>query len=469
MVGISHIKKMIKNLPEIPGVYFFHDQNKRVIYIGKAADLKARISSHFSGNFFDRREENKIINTKDISFVECDSEIEALFLESEFIKRYKPRYNIEWMDEKNFLYVRARKDTIPEIRLVRRPIKEKNVIFFGPFTDSTSLRRALKILSRVLPIKYSTRGALRASFLWHDEIVYKIGKKLGLWRKINLFFGGKVRKIIKEFEKEMEKAAENKEFEKAILFRDRIKALKHIRESAIFRSEEKEKIRSDSALLEIKKKLKLKNLPHIIEADDISNIFGKEAVGSMVVFRDGLPFKDNYRRFKIKTVKGIDDYKMISEVLERRFKNKYQVPDLVLIDGGKGQLSVAHDVVGEINKNIDIVAIAKKREELFIYDGDVGKFNMIKLNKDSSALLLVERIRDEAHRFAIIYHRLLRGKKGKQSLLDDVSGIGEKTKKKLMRKFKTINNIKNAPIENLRRVVSKELAIKIKKRLKSNI
>lgn len=476
------IMEQIKKIPQKPGVYFFYDKNKKVIYIGKAANLKARVNSHFQVPFLDPRAENRAENTVKIKYIACSSEIEALFLESEFIKRYKPRYNVEWKDEKNFLYIKVKKSAIPEIKLVRRPLKESNVLYFGPYTDSKSLRRSLKVIARILPIKYSFRGALRTSFLWHDKIIQEISAKLGILKKIKYFFMGKVNIIIKDFEKEMKKAVLEKQFEKAALFRDRIKALHHIKETAIFRREEFLKIHSDIALLEIKKELRLQNIPYRIEAFDISNIFGREAVGSLVNFKNGIPSKDKYRRFKIRTVKGIDDYKMLEEVLKRRFtpqevshrpkrpspfaKSGFLTgPDLILIDGGRGQLSTALKVIEKLRLDIDVMALAKKREEIFIFDKDSAKFKMIRLKEDSPALLLIERIRDEAHRFAIIYHRLLRNKKGRLSELDNIVGVGEKTKEKLMKEFKSIGNIKKAPTDVLERIISKKLALRIKEEL----
>ena len=312
------LKEQIKKIPQKPGVYFFLDKNRRVIYIGKAANLRTRVSSHFKTPVLDARAEQKIKNTARINFVKCESEIEALFLESEFIKRYKPKYNVEWKDEKNFLYVKVKKDEIPELRLKRRPLKEPNAIYYGPYTDSKALRRALKVLSRIFPIKYSEKGALRPGLRLYEEIV-KDTLEFGIMKKLKLFFKGRVGKLLGEFEKEMKKASQSLKFEKAVLYRDRLRALSHIKEIAIFRKEERENMMSDSALLELKNRLGLKNFPHLIEAYDISNIFGREAVGSMVVFKDGIPDKDNYRRFKIRTVKGIDDYEMIQEVLKRRF------------------------------------------------------------------------------------------------------------------------------------------------------
>jgi len=314
-----------------------------------------------------------------------------------------------------------------------------------------------------LPVKYSDRGALKTAFFWHEEILREMAQSSNILGRVKLFFAGKVKNLIKEFEKDMKNASMNKQFEKAALFRDRIRALEHIREIAIFRKEESEQLRFDVALSQLKKMLQLKNIPCFIEAYDISNIFGKEAVGSLVAFRNGLPDKNNYKRFKIKTVKGIDDYQMIQEVLKRRFQKKDKLPDLILIDGGKGQLNAALKVLEDLPGKIDVISIAKRNEEIFVKVKN--NFQKIVLEKDSPELLLIERIRDEAHRFAIIYHRLLRAKKGRASELDNISGIGEKTKKKLMKKFKTIENIKKTSVEGLIKIVGPKLAKMIKKEL----
>ncbi|PIY85095.1 hypothetical protein COY76_03980 [bacterium CG_4_10_14_0_8_um_filter_33_57] len=458
------VKQQIINLPHKPGVYFFYDQGRHVIYIGKAADLKERINSHFR-NPLSARDFNKVKNTEKITSIECQSEIEALFLEPEFIKRYQPKYNVEWKDNKNFLYVEIKKDNIPEIKLVRKPYKKPSMVFYGPYVDSKAIRRALRLLTRIFPIKYSERGAFRPGIRWHQEIIEKMFPKANFYRRIKLFFQGKVGKLIKEFQDEMNQSVKHQQFEKAALFRDRIKALVHVKETAIFRKEESESIKADQGLIELKKVLKLKNFPNLIEAYDISNIFGSEAVGSIVYFKGGVSDKSNYKRFRIRLVKGINDYGMMKEVLDRRFNNKKNIPDLVLIDGGKGHLGVVLKTVRNISDKIDVVSIAKREEELFIHDDGKGIFEKVILAKNNSALLLIQRIRDEAHRFAITYHRLLRAKKTRHSVLDDIGGVGRITKNKLIKEFKTIENIKKAPLNELRSIVGQKIAIKIKESL----
>lgn len=455
---VNLIKEQIKNISKSSGVYFFQDKNKNFIYIGKAANLKERVRSHFS-NLVSDKDLKKIKETRKITYIETSSEIEALFLESEFIKRYKPKYNVEWKDEKNFLYVRVTKEKIPNLKLVRIPNPEKNVIFYGPYTDSKALRRSLGILSRIFPVKYAGKGAFKRNFIWHEKIVTELFSNRSLLRNIKLFFNGKVGKLIADFKKEMNKAVLNQQFEKAAIFRDKINALSHIKEAAIFQREESEKIRADIALIDIKNTLKLNKIPYKIEAFDISNISGKEAVGSLVSFKEGIPDKKNYRRFRIKKVKGINDYDMMREVLGRRFlRNDF--PDLIIIDGGKGHLGLALKIFN--STKINIISISKKNEEIHFLDKSKVLYKSILLDKKSPALLLIRRIRDESHRFAITYHRLLRSKKITETNLRNILGIGKITEAKLLSKFKNIEHIKKTSTKELENLVGKKIAKKLK-------
>jgi len=487
------LENQTKNIPNSCGVYFFKDKKGKILYIGKARNLKNRVRSYFNRGLTDPRLAKMVQKVRKIDYTLCDSEIEALVLESELIRRHKPQYNIEWKDDKNFLYIMVTQEDIPRVAEVRPPLIEK-AYYFGPFTDAGAVRNTLKILRRIFPYRSCQRLPFKPC------LQYFIGRCLApcvgkvdikdYQRLIKDFIGvlsGKKEKVIARLEKEMQKAAQKHEFEKAAILRDRLFDLKKIRQAIIFdsRAGSNKRLKSDESLSGLVKILNLSKFPHRVEAYDISNIFGQEACGSMVVFTNGLPNKKEYRLFKIKRVKGIDDYQMMREVLERRFakfkiKNpKFKIlPDLIIIDGGKGQLSVALDVLRRLGleETIPAIGLAKREEEIILSKQTPGygsqstldhkeNFKIIKLPRTSKVLHLLQRIRDEAHRFAISYHKKLKEKRIKKSVLDEIPGIGPKTKNLLLQKFGSIEKIKKAKVEELAKIVGKKKSELIKKSL----
>jgi len=414
-----------------------------------------------------------------IDYTKTSSEAEALILESEMIKRYRPRYNIAWKDDKNFIYIKITEEDYPQVVLVRQ-IVEDRAKYLGPFVDVASVKGLLKYLRKIFMFRHCANMPDRVC------LQYSIGNCTGPCqnfinkreynkniKNIIKFFEGKTGELQKSFEKEMKKAASIENFEKAAVFRNRITWIKKVNSLNLI-SFQDTNLKNDQALRGLRDQLNLVSLPHRIECYDISNIFGKVAVGSMVVFEDGIPKKDDYRRFEIKAVQKIDDYQMIREVLARRFKRIIDIkdssfasiPDLIIIDGGKGHLSSALTIMEEIGIKSTIVALAKKREEIFkrsIRNG--ARFDRIILKPSSESLYLVQRIRDEAHRFAITYHRSKRGKEMSFSSLDIVPGVGPVTKKKLIKKFGSVELIRKASLESLGREVGEKLAKKIKENL----
>lgn len=422
--------KVIRKIPLDTGVYIFKDQKGQFLYIGKASCLKRRIQSYFRDSSLDSRLEAMIKQIDKIDYFLCRNEIEALILESKLIKKYKPKYNIEWKDDKNFLYIMITNEEFPRLAEARPPLKE-DAYYFGPFVDAEALRKSLRILRKIFPYRTCKKLPQKACLQYFIKNCSApcIGKISSSEYKKNIkeivkILSGRLPELIKILEKEMQKEAKKKNFEKAAQLRDRINNLKSLNQSIIFRSDSVKVENINNNLQELKNLFELKKAPRRIEAYDISNIAGESAAGSMVVFTNGLPDKKEYRRFMIKDVKGINDYKMIEEVLERRFKNfkinnsKFKnLPDLILVDGGKGQLSIALNVLKKFNLDRDIFAlgIAKKREEIIIVNRSTQnknlKYKIIKLPKNSKILHLIQRIRDEAHRFAINYHLKLREKK----------------------------------------------------------
>jgi len=389
-----------KKLPETPGVYLMKGARGKLLYVGKAGNLRRRVSSYFQ-KAHDGKTEKLVTEIKKIDFKKTDTVIEALILEAELIKTLAPPYNIREKDDKSFLYVEVTDEKWPRVMLVRgkeRDMKSTKKIYFGPFTSATSIRQALKVIRKIFP--YSTHkmseigSAKRPCFDYEIHLcpgtcVGKIDIKEYKQniRHIKMFFEGKKVQIIKSLKKDMKIASDNLEYEKAVRLRGRIFALEHIQDVAFIERDGfgEPSISSDKR----------------IEGYDISNISGTSAVGSMVVFTGGKIDKDEYRKFKIRTIKQPDDTGMLREMLERRFKrDDWPMPDLLLIDGGKGQVNVAKDVLDGYGLKIPVVGIAKGKKR------DKNEFIGIVPRGLKKEILIA--VRDEAHRFAISYHKSLR-------------------------------------------------------------
>jgi excinuclease ABC subunit C len=394
-----------KTLPDSPGVYVMKDDSGEVLYVGKAGNLKRRVSSYFLRPHEYRLE--KLVQSIDkIQFYCTDTAIEALILEAELIKKYKPFYNVREKDDKSFLYVEITKEKFPRVLLTRG--KEKMELehgkstFFGPFTSATNIREALKILRRIFP--WSTHPPEKIGTLKRPCFEYEIGLCPGTCigaisredylrniKNLKLIFEGKKEKILKSLNKDMKSAAKKEEFERAMELRRQIFALNHIRDVSL--------IQEEGPAFESTKSR--------IEGYDISNISGTSSVGSMVVFINGYPDRNEYRKFRIKTLTGANDVGMLKEVLRRRFSHagetgSWPLPNLILIDGGVGQANGAKQVLNEMGLNIPIVGLAKgakrKRNDL------IGR------KPEGIDLETLIKVRDEAHRFAISYHKNLRGR-----------------------------------------------------------
>jgi len=469
------IVQKIKLLPRDPGVYIFRDKNRKIIYVGKAIKLKNRVSNYFQEREHDAKTKKLIANIADLEYLTCDSEIEALILESELIKRYKPRYNIDWKDDKNYSYIKITNEDYPRVFVVR-DTNDASSRYFGPFVDTPALKKSLKLLRRIFPFCTCSKPSDQVCLYYHLHLCCGHGDKYQnsneyqkTIRQLIKFLGGNRSKIILELTREMKKASKNQEFEQAAAIRDKLNYLDNLKFIPI--EEQKRDTDQDRALKNLQNILGLENTPNRIECFDISNIYGHLPVGSMVVFSKGIPNKKDYRRFEVKTVNKIDDFAMLKETIGRRLANLGQskdssfneAPDVIIIDGGKGQLST---IVNSFQKRyplINFASLAKKNEELYIvFD---NKMERICLPQDSSTLYLLQRIRDEAHRFAISYHRNLRSKEITVSILDSIPGIGPRSKKDLIKAFGTIEEIKKASILDLTLVIGRNRAERIKEDL----
>lgn len=473
------LKKTYQNLPLSSGVYIYRDAKGKIIYIGKAVNLRARVRSYFQDTNLDDKTHRLVPEISKIEHIKTDSEVEALILEAELIKRYKPRFNVVWRDDKNYIYIKITNEDYPQVSLVRQIVDDK-AKYIGPFVSAGAVRGLLRYIRRIFMFRHCENMHGQVCLQYSigncsgacEKYISKSEYKKSIRQMIKLF-QGKTKEIEREFKKEMKLAAKNEDFEKAALYRNRLIWLKKIK--TIELGEEERDLKRDKALVGLRDALNLGALPKRIECYDISNIFGKAAVGSMVVFVDGISEKKHYRRFEIKTVDKISDTDMIREVLSRRFKkfgnltrpdeSFSQIPDLIIIDGGKGQLSAAEKALEQYGLSLNLVSLAKRREEIFRRDVETGEFYKTILDEGSESLYLVQRIRDEAHRFAITYHRSKRGKEMAVSNLDVVEGIGPKTKKTLLKNFGSVENIRNTSFEDLAEIVGEKLAKKIKETL----
>ncbi len=584
------LEEKLQNLPDSPGVYIMKDAKGHVIYIGKALSLKNRVRSYFQKGSKGEKTEIMVRQIVDLETIVTHTELEALALEANLIKKHRPKYNIILRDDKNYPYLRfdTRSD-YPRLEVVRR-LKKDGALYYGPYVPAGGMWETLALIRRTFPIA-PCKIEFKAERPGRPCIQFQIGRCVApcsgeadkvlyqdMVNQVRLFLEGKNRDLLDMLKKRMEEASENMEYERAAELRDRISKIEGALEKqkiissgfenqdvigtafeggradiqALFirngmllgrkdfflddvrgmteeevlndflrqfyskemivpqeillplemvdrgvfegwltekrggkvevlvpqrgRKRELVQMASDNAaqslreqmlsrrskeriLMRLQEELGLKNLPRRIEAFDISTIQGTESVASMVSFENNMPDKRNYKKFKIKTVEGQDDFASMAEVIRRRYtkaKEEGTLPDLVLIDGGKGQLNAALDVLTELGiEGPDAIGLAKARsgeegtdrefERVFL----PGVDEPVILEPTSATTHLVARARDEAHRFAITYHRKLREKRAVHSELDDIPGIGEARKKALLRHFGSIENIRQAAVEEL--------------------
>jgi len=443
------IRRQIKDFPTGPGLYFMKGPKDKVLYIGKAKNLRSRVASYFlpSGELAVSRGP-KIIEmlnkTKTVDFLETETEVEAILKEARLIKDIRPPYNTDLVDDKTFPYLEiVTGEDYPGIYITRKP-RATGSRLFGPFTSAKELRLVLVELQKIFRFRTCTldirendpkRKFFRPCILYSiKQCVAPCSDKISKsdYKKIISdfvkFLRSKRSTILRQLQKQMTEAAKNLQFEQAAMFRDRIRLIERLdRRGLPDEDVQPEVFAADptEALLELRDILQstqrfdgahhpehVEGPVRIIEGIDIANISGKEAVGSLVKFIDGRPFKSGYRRFKIKTVKGIDDYAMIAEVVKRRYKYAQKGeeiwPDLILIDGGLGHLRAGEAALREMGApSIKIASIAKREEDIYLQ----GSSKPLKLPARSPARKLLQYVRDEAHRFAQHYHHILRSKK----------------------------------------------------------
>ena len=501
------LTKRVHDVPHKPGVYLMRDRFNRVIYVGKARDLRKRVGSYFMPSKLaqaDLKTRAMLDAVWDFEFHTVATEPESLLLEGKLIKEYRPRYNISFRDDKRFLLVKVDlTEDWPRFRLARFK-KDDGARYFGPYAHAGALRQTLNFMRKKFGVLTFGRGAPTEREL--KSSTYQVPFRLSeitdeQYRERVLqacdFLEGQSREMIAALEDEMRKAAEKLDFEKAAELRNMLEDLRRMTKPMrrFTRHSLPSAIDPASDVEALRDALQLPTTPVVMECFDISNISTTHVVASMVCFRNGVPDKDNYRRYRIRTVEGQDDFASMAEVVRRRYSRvllqareaspdaeysqeetvegmrrletrtsnverrtpnvelgkadtfvAVRLPDLVIVDGGKGQLSSACRELQRLGLHeLPIIGLAKEYEEIY----RPGRALPLQLPMDSGALRLLQRIRDEAHRFANTYHQLLMKKRIGESILDDCPGVSQNRKNLLLRKFGSVNRLRKASIEQI--------------------
>ena len=508
------LQKKVHEVPHKPGVYLMRDRFNRVIYVGKARDLRKRVGSYFLPSKLaqaDLKTRAMLDATWDFETHTVRSEAESVLLEGKLIKEYRPRYNISFRDDKRFLLVRVdMSEEWPRFRLARFK-KDDGSRCFGPYAHAGALRQTLNFMRKKFGVLTFGRGSPTEREL--KSATYQVPVRLSeisaeQYRERVLqaseFLEGKSREMIATLEEEMRKAAKKMDFEKAAELRNMIDDLRSTTRPMrrFTRGSLPSTIDPMADVRGLADALQLPQVPRVMECFDISNISTTHVVASMVCFRDGVPDKDDYRRYRVRTVDGQDDFASMAEVVRRRYsrvlleardansdvaefsqENAFEavercratasvaepapgkrsacptifartdegfvavrLPDLIIVDGGKGQLSAACRELQRLGlHDLPIIGLAKEREEIY----RPGRALPLQLPMDSGALRLLQRIRDEAHRFANAYHQLLMKKRVGESILDDCPGVSQNRKNLLLRKFGSVNRLRKATVDEI--------------------
>jgi len=422
----------VKHFPPTPGVYLMKDAQGRLLYVGKAKNLRNRAGHYFTkAAAEDPRTADLVKLIADIDYLDAETEVDALLLEARLVKDVQPRFNVNLKDDKSFPYLQIRyREDFPRVEFTRTP-RRRGVKLYGPFTSARSLRAAIQVLQRIFQFRTCSLDIKADDPRWRwfrPCILHNIRQCTAPCnlrvtkeeyrrqiRALRLVLEGKKGKLVREMEAAMQQASAELQFEKAARLRDEMEALKKLSlrgdvdkdvQPEVFQIEPKR------GLAGLRKILGLAKTPRTIEGVDIAHLGGGETVASLVSFIDGLPFKPNYRRYRIKSVRGVDDFASIREVVTRRFRRLAReeevFPDILLIDGGKGQLNAALEAFGVLGLEPPcLISLAKREEEIY----RPGEAEPLKLSRHSAALRLLQYVRDEAHRFAQHYHHILRRKK----------------------------------------------------------
>jgi excinuclease ABC subunit C len=422
----------VKQFPTSPGVYLMKDSEGRVIYVGKAKNLRNRAGHYFTkAAAEDHRTADLVKLIADIDFIPAESEVDALLMEARLVKDIQPRFNVELKDDKSFPYLQIRvREDYPRVEFTRSP-RRRGVRLYGPFTSARSLRQAMQVLQRLFKFRTCTLDIDAEDKRWRwfrPCLLHSINQCTAPCnlrvskedyrkqiRALRMVMEGKKDRLIREMERDMHQASESLQFERAARLRDDIAALRNLGlRGDVDRDPQPQVFPIDPkrGLAGLRKVLGLGKPPRTIEGVDIAHLAGEDTVASLVQFVDGLPFKPSYRRYRIRTVAGVDDFASIREVISRRFRHRpgeeTLFPDILLIDGGKGQLNAALEALQLLHVEAPcLLSLAKREEEIY----RPGEAEPLRLSRNAAALRLLQYVRDEAHRFAQHYHHLLRRKK----------------------------------------------------------
>jgi excinuclease ABC subunit C len=487
------LQEKVRDVPHKPGVYLMRDRFNRVIYVGKARDLRKRVSSYFLPSKLaqaDLKTRAMLEATWDFETHIVRSEAESVLLEGKLIKEYRPRYNISFRDDKRFLLVKVDlAEEWPRFRLTRLK-KNDSARYFGPFAAAGALRQTLNLMRKKFGVLTFGRGSptereLKSSTYQVPVRLSEIAAEQYRERVMQAceFLEGQSREMIDMLDEEMRKAADKMDFEKAAELRNMIDDVRQTTRSTrrFTRGSLPSAIDPIADVQALGDALQLPRLPRVMECFDISNISTTHVVASMVCFRDGVPDKNCYRRYRVRTVEGQDDFASMAEVVRRRYSRilleareanpdaaefsqeqavdglhriekqapnfiPVRLPDLIIVDGGKGQLSSACRELQRLSlHDLPIIGLAKEHEEIY----RPGRAMPLQLPPDSGALHLLQRIRDEAHRFANAYHQLLLKKRIDESILDDCPGVSQNRKNLLLRRFGSVNRLRKASVEQI--------------------
>jgi excinuclease ABC subunit C len=463
----QRIRDILKELPSKPGCYIMRDETGTIIYVGKAVDLRKRVQSYFRQAALrngDPKLRSLVKSVADLEYMVVHNEAAALLTEGDLIKKYRPRYNILLKDDKRFILIRADTSvTYPRFETVRLR-QNDGALYFGPYVNSAGARASIEFLEKHFGLRKCTPAEPDANTYRHcnnDIIrfcsapcVARISAEAYRERfeEACAFLRGRRPQLLTHIREQMQKAAETLDFEQAAALRDSLLLIeKAVRQHA--RAAPTPRMQRDTAregIEALAQLLQLPAIPRVIETFDISNILGTYAVASMVCAVDGVPTPNRYRRFRIKTVTGANDPAMMAEAVRRRIRGLQEegkpLPGLLLVDGGITQLKAAHAVLVERGvADLPLASLAKRHEEIY-YRADAPP---LRLERHNPALKVLQRIRDEAHRFAITYHRNLRNKRLRESALDKIPGIGQKRKELLLTTLGSVQRIARASIEEI--------------------
>lgn len=457
--------------------------------MGKAANLRNRVRQYFQvSRVRDAKTDALVAEIADVDWIVVETELDALFLESEMIKRYLPRYNVLLRDDKSQIYVRIpMNDAYPTVSFTRSPLDD-GALYEGPYYNGWAIKKALRYLRRAFP--YSTHETMPARLC----LQYHLGLCPGVeaqkitssdyketLKKLIRYLRGERKQLLRELELDMKRAAAAHDFEMATQRRNTLRDLKELQRRIVFGDREFMDVSKDEGLSGLQQLLGLPAIPKRIEGYDISHMSGTNNVASMVVATNGLADKAQYRKFKMRTP-GNDDFAHMREVMNRRFSGRHEkwpTPDLLLIDGGKGQLSAALEMVRVSGVAVPAIGLAKRLEEIVIHRDlshvvidptttatpgvvtESGDFLIVRLSHDSHIVKLLQRIRNESHRFAVSYHSTLKRTGATKSLLDDIPGVGPVTRKKLLASFGSGKGAQTATLDQLSAVVGAKQAARI--------